>query len=144
MSIILPSPVKQLGAYTNLVRRHATSLPLLKQEMTSRKLPDLYDDCSKIRSDLLDATLFDILPHRLFTSQYRTQILPQSYHLAYFHPPTPLSSLYPDGTDPLHSPGLPFTRRLWAGGDITFNDDIQYKESAYLCCKESIRDVEIK
>ncbi|KAL8675889.1 MAG: hypothetical protein Q9186_007523 [Xanthomendoza sp. 1 TL-2023] len=144
MSIILPSPVKQLGAYAKLVHRRATSLPLLKQEMTSRELPDLHDDCSKIRSDLLDATLFDILPRSLFIPQYRTKIMPQSYHLAYFHPPTPLSSLFPDGTDPLHSPGLPFIRRLWAGGDITFNNDLHYKESAYLRCKESIKDVEIK
>ncbi|KAL8802881.1 MAG: hypothetical protein Q9182_003497 [Xanthomendoza sp. 2 TL-2023] len=144
MSTILPSPVQQLGAYTSLARRHVVALPQLKAAMTKRVLPSLYDDCSKIRSDLLDATLFDILPQRLLRSQSRTKIMPLSYHLAYFQPLTRLSSLYPDGTDPLHAPGHPFTHRLWAGGDITFNDDIQYNEASYLCCKESIRNVEMK
>lgn len=30
------------------------------------------------------------------------------------------SSLLPDGTDADHSPGVPFTRRLWAGGSVVF------------------------
>ncbi|KAI4244640.1 MAG: hypothetical protein L6R40_002844 [Gallowayella cf. fulva] len=143
MSAHLPSQWKQFGAYTNLIGRHATSLPKLKQEMLSRKLPSMYDDCSKIRSDLLTSTLHDILPERMSASQAQTK-MPQPYHLVYFHPPTRLSALFPDGTDPIHSPGLPFTRRLWAAGDITFNDDLHFRDDAHFRCNEAIKDVEIK
>ncbi|KAL8841591.1 MAG: hypothetical protein Q9205_004923 [Flavoplaca limonia] len=135
---------KRFAKCANLVNRHASSLSHLKKEMTSRKLPDLYDDCSKIRSDLLDATLHDIFPGRRSRTGMTRKFVPQPYHLVYFNPATPLSSLYPDGTDPLHSPGVPFTRRMWAGGDISFDDHLSYKASALFRCNEFIKDVEIK
>lgn len=72
------------------------------------------------------------------------KFMPQPYHLVYFNPATPLSSLFPDGTDPLHSPGAPFTRRMWAGGDISFDDHLSYKASSLFRCIESITDIEIK
>lgn len=135
---------KRLAECAKLVGHHAVSLSHLKQEMTSRKLPELYDDCSKIRSDLLDATLHDVLPHQEYRIGKTRTFMPQSYHLIYFHPATRLSSLFPDGTDPLHSPGMPFTRRMWAGGDITFKGHLTFRDSAFLRCMESIKDVEIK
>ncbi|KAL8750897.1 MAG: hypothetical protein Q9199_006781 [Rusavskia elegans] len=135
---------KRLAECAKLVGRHADSLSHLKKEMTSRKLPELYDDCSKIRSDLLDATLHDVLPYQEYSIGLTRKFMPQSYHLIYFHSATRLSSLFPDGTDPLHSPGMPFTRRMWAGGNITFDDHLPFQDSAFLRCKESIKDVEIK
>ncbi|KAK0673892.1 hypothetical protein QBC41DRAFT_342694 [Cercophora samala] len=46
--------------------------------------------------------------------------LPQGYHMVYFEPK--LSSYKPmsDGTDPYHFPGEPFERRMWVGGEVTF------------------------
>jgi hydroxyacyl-ACP dehydratase HTD2-like protein with hotdog domain len=46
--------------------------------------------------------------------------LPQGHHLVYFPLQLPPSELMPDGTDPGHCPGEPFTRRMWAGGEIKF------------------------
>ncbi|TDZ87640.1 Hydroxyacyl-thioester dehydratase type 2 [Colletotrichum sidae] len=46
--------------------------------------------------------------------------LPQGHHLVYFPLQTPPSGLMADGTDPDHCPGAPFTRRLWAGGEVRF------------------------
>lgn len=46
--------------------------------------------------------------------------LPQGHHLVYFPPTHPSSALLADGTDADHWPGPPFTRRLWAGGAVSF------------------------
>ncbi|KAL8855206.1 MAG: hypothetical protein Q9221_000112 [Calogaya cf. arnoldii] len=141
---ITTSQWKRFAECAKLVGRHAGSLSELKNEMTSRKLPDLYDDCSKIRSDLLDATLHDLLPKQGHRIGKTRSFMPQAYHLVYFHAATRLSALFPDGTDPLHAPGMPFTRRMWAGGDIAFHDNLEFKDRAYFRCNESIKDVEIK
>lgn len=74
--------------------------------------------------------------------------LPQGYHLAYFPPAHHrTSSLLPDGTDADHSPGPPFTRRLWAGGSVSFSDGRQDEllrlNGAAAVCLETIRDVRI-
>ncbi|KXX74951.1 hypothetical protein MMYC01_209177 [Madurella mycetomatis] len=47
-------------------------------------------------------------------------MLPQGHHLVYFPLQRPPSQLMPDGTDPAHSPGPPFVRRMWAGGEVVF------------------------
>ncbi|KAL8917698.1 MAG: hypothetical protein Q9172_005726 [Xanthocarpia lactea] len=141
---ITSTQLQRFADCAKLVDRHARPLSHLKKEMTSRKLPVLYDDCSRIRSDLLDATLHDVLPRQEQSIEKIRRWMPQPYHLVYFHPATRLSSLFSDGTDPLHSPGMPFNRRMWAGGDITFNDHLPFKDFAFLRCNESIKDVEIK
>ncbi|KAF8166627.1 hypothetical protein K438DRAFT_1685540 [Mycena galopus ATCC 62051] len=48
---------------------------------------------------------------------------PLSYgaHLAFFHPRTPESKLRADGTDADFCPPPPLTRRMWAGGRMTWN-----------------------
>ncbi|KAL8734523.1 MAG: hypothetical protein Q9166_001423 [cf. Caloplaca sp. 2 TL-2023] len=137
--------LKQWVDCSKMVGRHATSLASLREEMTARKLPQLHDEGSKMRSDLMDATFYDVLPNRDFFRMGKSHDrIPEGYHLIYFHPATPLSSLFPDGTDPIHSPGLPFTRRMWAGGDISFDDDLEVRDRVFLRCNESITDVEIK
>ncbi|MCJ1337049.1 hypothetical protein MMC09_002328 [Bachmanniomyces sp. S44760] len=80
---------------------------------------------------LLDQTLHDCLPQYAdppqvesiaeLSSCSRDYCLGPSRHLIYFPPPTRLSTLLPDGTDPNHSPGEPFTRRMWAGGRLDFS-----------------------
>ncbi len=65
------------------------------------------------------------------------------YHLVYFPPNTSLLSLLHDNTDPIHSPGPPFNRRMWAGGEIKFDDTIRLR-AGEMRCQESIVDVDIK
>ena len=69
---------------------------------------------------------------------------PPAFHLVYFPPPTSLSSLLSDGTDPLHSPGPPFTRRVWAGCSIVVNRDLRIGQGTKAFCHEQVRDVEVK
>lgn len=44
--------------------------------------------------------------------------LPPGYHLAYFTPAVLPGDLGRDGTDISYSPAEPFTRRMWAGGQL--------------------------
>ena len=44
--------------------------------------------------------------------------IPPGYHLAYFTPAALPQSLGKDGTDISYSPVKPFTRRMWAGGQL--------------------------
>lgn len=44
--------------------------------------------------------------------------LPPCYHLAYFTPSQLEAELGRDGTDTTFNPPEPFTRRMWAGGEI--------------------------
>ncbi|KAG1753443.1 hypothetical protein EDB19DRAFT_1845048 [Suillus lakei] len=43
------------------------------------------------------------------------------HHLAFFHPRNPEALLRADGTDADFCPPEPFTRRMWAGGTMTWN-----------------------
>ncbi|KAL8934596.1 MAG: hypothetical protein Q9216_005829 [Gyalolechia sp. 2 TL-2023] len=122
--------------------RHSSSLSHLQEELTLRKLPPILDRSSQTASRLLYATVHDAFGNDLHPLDPEDQILP-GYHLVYFPPDTNLSSLLPDGTDPLHSPGPPFHRRLWAGGEIFFNDTITFRGEA-LSCHEHIENVQVK
>jgi hydroxyacyl-ACP dehydratase HTD2-like protein with hotdog domain len=44
--------------------------------------------------------------------------LPPCYHLAYFTPAQVEEALGRDGTDTTFNPPSPFTRRMWAGGEL--------------------------
>ena len=46
--------------------------------------------------------------------------LPPGYHLAYFTPAALPDDLGRDGTDISYSPAEPFTRRMWAGGQLNW------------------------
>lgn len=46
--------------------------------------------------------------------------LPPGYHLAYFTPASLEADLGPDGTDRTFNAPAPFTRRMWAGGRMTW------------------------
>ena len=45
------------------------------------------------------------------------------HHLAFFHQRVPESQLREDGTEDTFCPPQPFTRRMWAGGRITWHND---------------------
>lgn len=44
--------------------------------------------------------------------------LPPGYHLVYFTPAFNEHELGADGTDTSYNPSAPFTRRMWAGGEV--------------------------
>ncbi|KAI9832500.1 MAG: hypothetical protein M1819_004289 [Sarea resinae] len=142
-------------------RRHASTLARLHHELTSRRLPLVYDYLTPQASHLLNLTLADFLPQFPANSHptpptsatlpqtSRPRLLPPSHHLIYFPPAVPSSLLLPDGTDPLQSPGPPFNRRMWAGGSVHFHplSRIQSQlllDGARAVCVEGIRDVRVK
>jgi len=49
--------------------------------------------------------------------------LPYGHHLAFFHPRNPEHVLRKDGTDPDFCPPEPFTRRMWAAGQMKWNHE---------------------
>ncbi|KAF4468674.1 mesaconyl-C4 hydratase [Fusarium albosuccineum] len=48
--------------------------------------------------------------------------VPEGYHLAYFTPNGTEADLGADGTDKTFNASAPFTRRMWAGGKMTWTD----------------------
>ncbi|MCJ1388300.1 hypothetical protein MMC18_001146 [Xylographa bjoerkii] len=140
---LLPSCARSVSTFDNL-----------HKELTSRRLPLLQDIPTPLPSYLLDVTLADFLPppkiaipSRLPSITSTGRNLPPAHHLILFPPPSRLSALLPDGTDPEQSPGKPFVRRMWAGGRINFrvNDHPSLKmlgKRAF--CLEHISDVAIK
>jgi hypothetical protein len=61
--------------------------------------------------------------HRLASTLNRrppigTPAIPACHHLAYFTPSQPEHELGRDGTDTSYNPPAPFTRRMWAGGEL--------------------------
>ncbi|KAE8268795.1 hypothetical protein A4X09_0g3537 [Tilletia walkeri] len=66
-------------------------------------------------------------------------------HLAYFTPRIPTSQLGPDGSDPsFNPPGNLFTRRMWAGGQMTFLQPEKMKVGAEVRERTFIEDVLVK
>jgi hydroxyacyl-ACP dehydratase HTD2-like protein with hotdog domain len=49
--------------------------------------------------------------------------LPPGYHLVYFTPALLEQDLGPDGTDRTVNPPAPFTRRMWAGGELKWSQE---------------------
>ncbi|KAF6817175.1 hypothetical protein CSOJ01_02595 [Colletotrichum sojae] len=113
---------------------------------TSKEIPD---HLSPSHSYLLDLLFLDILSSSSTKPKYPAPStaagpLPQGHHLVYFPLQTPPSGLMPDGTDPDHCPGAPFTRRLWAGGEVRFRDgweDEMRLDGRRVDCVESVDDV---
>ncbi|KAH9430712.1 hypothetical protein MCOR02_008045 [Pyricularia oryzae] len=96
----------------------------LREEMLARP-PTWIEErfLSPTRSQLLDLALADYLPADAIQDRLigrKPSALPPGHHLVYFPPMLAESELLPDGTDPKHSPGQGFSRRLWAGGSLEF------------------------
>lgn len=123
-----------------IFKRHSSDLSELKAEMTARKLGAIPDVLTVIPTRLLNATLADFLPNHFVG---RPAILPYGYHLVHFPPAIRSSKLLPDGTDPQQSPGGLFTRRMWAGGDISFGKSGKFDNSP-IHCLERITNVQFR
>ncbi len=128
--------------------RLSSTFSKLESSLKARQIPILYDYLTPQPSHLLTTTLADFLtflsadlsPRLPSTSS--PSPLPISHHLVYFPTPARPSSLLPDGTDTLHSPGEPFTNRLWAGGHIRFlKPDEPLLDGSRVAIVENIRSV---
>ncbi|KAF7551615.1 hypothetical protein G7Z17_g4872 [Cylindrodendrum hubeiense] len=107
------------------------------------------DYLTPMSSHLLTTTLTDLLHSPRPSSPTIASpphILPQGHHLVYFPIQLPPSALIPDGADPGHSPGAPFTRRVWAGGELTFGTRAAEMrlDGRPVMCREKVEDVELR
>jgi len=124
--------------------RKCSDLAHIREEMISRNVNVLEDWLIPTPTKVLLSTLRPFLPPlppRLSTA--KTTLVTYGHHLVYFPPATDLANLLPDGTDALHSPGRPFTRRMWAGGSIDFRSSIPAEGQRYKCV-ERITDVQAR
>lgn len=141
-----------------LQNRNTKSLLLGVDKLSRRPARHIFDVTSPTNSYLLDVTLNKHLPPSTLSTGYglnhgKHPLAPlsrlslpmtQGHHLVYF--PTPISpaDLESDGTDPYHSPGGGFTRRVWAGGYINFTRDNLQINSTQAVCVETVEKVETK
>ncbi|KAI1090860.1 hypothetical protein F5B19DRAFT_298199 [Rostrohypoxylon terebratum] len=121
----------------------------IKKKMLARPPQITRDVMSPTNSTLLNIVLADHLPLKCRDVNLNvgkvspTHRLPEGHHLVYFPLQRTTSKLCPDGTDPYHSPGAPFDKRMWAGGSIEFNRAFLLN-SAPAECREIIEDVTAK
>ncbi|KAK2604571.1 hypothetical protein N8I77_007488 [Diaporthe amygdali] len=157
----------------NHPRRTITTAPgtfaNIRYELLARPPKCYYDYLTPTNSHLLSVTLADQLaplqarrPYPPPTSSdldhwtlpkvhhrggdAAAQPLPQGHHLVYFPPTHPSSALLADGTDADHWPGPPFTRRLWAGGSVSFAPhwaDQLLLDKRRAACVERVEDVRL-
>jgi hydroxyacyl-ACP dehydratase HTD2-like protein with hotdog domain len=72
------------------------------------------------------------------------------HSLLWFNTSMPVDQLLPDGTDPLQSPGGPWVRRMWAGGNMQLRqEEYHHKQRGFaidsdMVCAERIKDVQLR
>lgn len=81
---------------------------------------------------------------RPFASPVEGTPLGYGHHLAFFHPRNPEASLRTDGTDADFCPPEPFTRRMWAGGTMTWNKERALKVGEKATAVSTVAKVEKK
>lgn len=151
MRLIVPlrATWRQLTPKRRITTKPAT-FANIKYELLNRPAWVHLDRLNPGNQILLGVSLNDSLPDeakiptRRDGSHWDTHRLLQGSHLAYCPPHHASSSLLPDGTDADHSPGAPFTRRLWAGGSVVFerNPDVPLTGDEAVCT-ETVTDVRL-
>ena len=97
-------------------------------------LLEIFSNKSIIRRQLIDANQLQKLAVTLNRPQLNGRDVseqppadgtpvPPGYHLVYFTPSIVESELGLDGTDRTVNPLSPYTRRMWAGGELTWTQD---------------------
>lgn len=125
---LLSRPPKCYYDYLTPTNSHLLSVTLADQLPAPQHLPPLSSSPSAIAPRPYPPASSSDLDHWTLPKIHRgagalpAAPLPQGHHLVYFPPTHPSSALLADGTDADHWPGPPFTRRLWAGGSVSFAD----------------------
>jgi hypothetical protein len=126
--------------------RRYLSFSRIKTTLVSRPLPILHDDLSPVQFTKLTDSLASFVPASWLPARWPAHSstpIPPAWHLIYFNSSLPEASLLPDGTDPAQSPGMPFVRRMWAGGKLHFASR-ELRTGADGECEERIADVVVK
>ncbi len=95
-----------------------------------------------IQTQLLDANQLQRLSATLSRPELADSLpahgtsLPPCYHLAYFTPAQVEEQLGSDGTDTSFNPPRPFTRRMWAGGEVEWMAGV----GKGLCVGQEVRE----
>ncbi|KAF2630318.1 hypothetical protein BU25DRAFT_387421 [Macroventuria anomochaeta] len=122
----------------------------VRSELISRKPHYQCEDLDLLHHEQLYTTLGGFVPR---LSKLDTDLKPNislAELLTHFNIRVLSSTLLPDGTDPLHSPGEPWMRRMWAGGAVKLNPDLKLKSGApfrllqKVACVERIKDVRLQ
>lgn len=123
----------------------------LRNEMLNRPAVSYCENVNLETDAKLAHTLSTFLPAEwLRRRRPAGSILPLSHSLVWFNTDMPVDELLPDGTDPLQSPGEPWTRRMWAGGSMELNAQKYYhpvlgfKAASDMICSERIHDVQLR
>ncbi|KAK7908687.1 HotDog domain-containing protein [Apiospora marii] len=147
-----PSQSPQQASPSPAAAQAPLDIERLRAEMLSRPEQLTYDALTNIPSYLFDLSLSEYLDGDSTgngTPQPQPPPLPHLRRPPPRPPPPPLppalppSRLCPDGTDPYHSPGLPFERRMWAGGSIEFPGLLRQNGTPAVCA-ERIQDVQVR
>jgi hydroxyacyl-ACP dehydratase HTD2-like protein with hotdog domain len=95
-----------------------------------------------IQTQLLDANQLQRFSATLSRTELSNSLpekgtpLPACFHLAYFTPSQVEEELGKDGTDTTFNPPSPFTRRMWAGGELEWIAG----EGKGLCVGQEVRE----
>ncbi|KAJ4353994.1 uncharacterized protein N0V89_005726 [Didymosphaeria variabile] len=127
----------------------------LRKDMLNRELPLERDTIGHTTEKKLDNTLYSFFPEGWQTSPTtERQTTPMPYaigeHLYFCNPALSDGQLLPDGTDPLHSPGGSFVRRMWAGGAVRVDKNLYFGANTgwalhkHILCFERIKDVRLR
>jgi hydroxyacyl-ACP dehydratase HTD2-like protein with hotdog domain len=111
-----------------------------------------FHECVNFDTDRkLTDTLGTFLPPRWCGRLQRGRSrVPLGHSLLWFNTAMPVDKLLPDGTDPLQSPGEPWMRRMWAGGNMQMRqDEYFHKQRGFaidseMVCAERIKDVQLR
>jgi len=118
---------------TSVARRLFSTGPSHRQASATEACSELLTRFQRgpvsIRKQLLDANQLQLLSITLnrtpssFNPPPTGTPIPPGYHLVYFTPSIIEAELGLDGTDRTVNPLIPFTRRMWAGGELTWAQD---------------------
>jgi hydroxyacyl-ACP dehydratase HTD2-like protein with hotdog domain len=116
--------------FTTTSLRHTPSSTLTSAAEACSELLDRYQNSPiSIRKQTLDANQLHLLSITLgrtstsYNSPLEGTPVPPGYHLVFFTPSMLESELGLDGTDRTVNPLAPFTRRMWAGGELTWTQE---------------------
>ncbi|EPS39014.1 hypothetical protein H072_7216 [Dactylellina haptotyla CBS 200.50] len=160
------------------ISEHLKTLPVEARQLLVRDYPVIQEYLAPTQSHLLTLTLQPYLKfsdiaapnpqekrtlHNPFTIKnilpVYGQTLPPGFHLAYFNGYTQESDLSADGYISSQGPGGDWTRRMWAGGKLTFNSMPDKRRKGYdrgarrgrpldigrrAICHETIEDIQMK
>ncbi|KAI4667480.1 uncharacterized protein J4E79_002168 [Alternaria viburni] len=117
----------------SVTRRLFSTTSSLRQASATEACSELLTRFQKgpvsIRKQLLDANQLQLLSITLnrtpssFNPPPTGTPIPPGYHLVYFTPSIIEAELGLDGTDRTVNPLSPYTRRMWAGGELTWAQD---------------------